>query len=141
MLRVVHDLTGRALLHDPAQVHHGDPVGEMGCGGKIVGDHQNGHPVVTPEAVDQREDPRADRDVEHRHGLVGDKELWIEHKRGGDRDALPLAARELMWKALEVELGRRETGTCQRIADERRTLLLRTDPVNEQRLFHRCPDP
>ena len=42
------------------------------------------------------EDLRAHRDVEHRDRLVADDPGGLEHERGRDRDALALAARELV---------------------------------------------
>ena len=115
MLRVSDDLPGRAFLDDSAQVHDGDPVGEMGGRRQVVGDHQDAHPIL-PEPVQERQDARPHRDVQHRHRLVGDQQLGVEHQAGGDRDALTLPARELVRKAVDEELGRRQPGPLQRVA-------------------------
>ena len=95
VLRVADDVPRRPLLDDPAEVHDRDPVGEVGRRREVVRDHQHAHPVPA-QAVEQAEDPRPHRDVEHRDGLVGDQELRLEHERRRDRDALALAARELV---------------------------------------------
>ena len=60
-------------------------------------DHEDAE-TAPPQAVEQVEDARAHRHVEHRDGLVGDQQLRLEHERRGDRDALPLAAGELVRK-------------------------------------------
>ena len=51
-----------------------------------------------------REDPGAHRDVEHRDGLVGDEQLGLEDEARRDRDALALAAGELVRVAVGEEL-------------------------------------
>ena len=48
--------------------------------------------------------PGPDRDVEHRHRLVGEQQPGAEHQRGGDRDPLPLAAGQLVRVAVQVQL-------------------------------------
>ena len=48
------------------------------------------------QPVEQREDPRPHRDVEHRDGLVGDEQLRARARGRGDRDPLALAAGELV---------------------------------------------
>ena len=48
------------------------------------------------EAGEEREDLGLDRDVECRDGLVAHEDLGVEGQRPRDRDALALAARELV---------------------------------------------
>ena len=48
------------------------------------------------ELQHQVQDPDPDRDVEHADRLVGEDDLRLDGERAGDRDALPLAARELV---------------------------------------------
>ena len=45
---------------------------------------------------DQVQDPEPDRDVEHRDRLVGEDHLRLDRERARDRDALALAAGELV---------------------------------------------
>ena len=140
MLGVADDLPGRAVLDDPAQVHDGDPVGEMGGRGQVVGDHQDAHPLLA-QPVQERQDARPHRDVQHRHRLVGDQQLGVEHQAGGDRDALALPAGQLVRVAVDEELGRRQPGALQRLPHLGLALLLAArDPVDEQRLFDRVAD-
>ena len=115
MLGIANDLARRALLDDPAQVHDRDPIREVGGRGEIVGDHQDAHPVL-PEPVQERQDAGSDRNVQHRHRLVGDEKLGVEHQAGGDRDALALAAGQLVRIAVDEEVGRREPGPLQSLS-------------------------
>ena len=73
------------------------------------------------------EDLRAHRGVEHRDRLVADQALGVEHECGGDRDALPLPARELVRVAIEVVLGV-EPDVVERAPDALVVLLLRRPP-------------
>ena len=52
------------------------------------------------EVLEQVEDLRLDADVERRHRLVADDQARVEDERAGDRDALALAAGELVGLAL-----------------------------------------
>ena len=108
-LRVPDDLARRPLLDDPAQVHDRDPVGEVGGGGEVVRDHEDAE-AAAAELVEEREDPGADGDVEHRDGLVRDEQL-------GSSTRLAAIATRWRWPpesscgiAVEEELGRRQPG-------------------------------
>ena len=137
VLRIPHDLLGRPLLDDPPQVHDADAVREMCRRRQVVGDHQDAHPVGA-QAVEQPQDAGSDGDVEHRHRLVGDQQLGIEHQAGGDRDALPLAAGQLVRIALDVQVGRRQAGALHGLAHLRLAVLARRlDAVDQQRLLDR----
>ncbi len=116
VLRVRDDLARRPFLDDPAQVHDRDPVREVSGRGEIVGDHEDAE-AAAPQLVEEREDPGADGDVEHGDRLVGDEQLRVEHEARGDGNPLALAARELVWKAVEEELRGGQPRSRQRIAD------------------------
>jgi hypothetical protein len=100
-----------------------------------VGDHQDPE-AAAAEAVEELEDPGPHGHVEHRHRLVGDEELGLEHERRGDSDPLALATRELVRITVEEELGRGELDPRERVAYERRPLRLRApELVDEERLL------
>ena len=99
-------------------------------------DHQDAEPAA-PQPVEQVEDARAHGHVEHRDGLVGDEQLGLEHERRRDRDALPLAARELVRVAVEEQLGRREPGALERLAHALGALRARADAMDHERLRDR----
>ena len=82
--------------------------------------------LAPPLQLDQhREDLRAHRHVEHRHRLVADQPLGLEHQRRGDRHPLALAARELVRVALQEAL-RVEPDVLHRAPDA--LVVLRREP-------------
>ena len=123
------------------EVHDRDPVGVVGRGREVVRDHEDAE-AGPAQLVEEREDPGADGDVEHRHGLVGDQELRVEHEARRDGDALALAAGELVREAVEEELGRRQAGARERLADALLALVAGAAlAVDEQRLLDRRRAP
>ena len=83
---------------------------------------------LAPQLVEEREDPGAHGDVEHRDRLVGDEQLRVEHEARRDRHALALAAGELVRVAVEEELGRRQARRAQRVAHALLALARRRRP-------------
>jgi len=65
MLRVADDLPGRAMFHDPPEIHDGDPVGKVSRGGQVVGDHQDPHLAVPAQGVQEGQHARSDGYVQH----------------------------------------------------------------------------
>jgi hypothetical protein len=53
---VGQDGLGRALLDDAAQVHHGQPVGDVPGQAEVVGDDQDGQAEVADQAEQQSQD-------------------------------------------------------------------------------------
>ena len=96
MERVLVDGVGRPELHDLAQVHDRDPVGDVADDAEVVGDEEVGEAELLLQVLEQVEDLGLDRDVERRDGLVGDDQLRVQGERPGDADALALAAGELV---------------------------------------------
>ncbi len=70
-----------------------------------MGDEDQRQAAAALQLDQHGEDLRADRGVEHRDRLVADQAVRLEHERRGDRDALALAAGELVRVAVEVALG------------------------------------
>src|SRR5882724_708027 len=83
-------------LHELAGVHDGQAGGEIAGRRQVVRDHDVRQPQPFLEPFQEIEDLGSDGDVQGRHRLVQDDELRIGHQRAGDRDALPLAAAELV---------------------------------------------
>ena len=105
MLRSVEDLLARTDLDDPPQIHHRDAVADMADHREIMRDEQIGEPELVLQVFEQVDHLRLDRDVERRNRLVEDQQFRVERQSPGDADALALAARKLMRKAVAV-LGR-----------------------------------
>jgi hypothetical protein len=88
-----------------------------------------------------RRTPARTETFEHRNGFVRHEQARLEDEPGGDRDTLPLPARELVRKPVEKELGRGEVDAGEGLVDSLRTFPLRTgQPVDRQRLLDRGPN-
>src|SRR5205807_1169514 len=64
VLRVVEDLIDRPLLDDPARVHHGNAVGDVGHHAEVVGHDDDGGIGAVTQQLDPLQDLRLDRHVE-----------------------------------------------------------------------------
>ena len=113
MLGVRDDLGRRADLHDAAEIHHRDAVGHDPREREVVRDEQARDLTLLAQVQHQAQDAGAERHVEHRRRLVGHDDVRIQHHRGRDRHALPLAARQVVRMALR-DVGRRvQSGIAQ----------------------------
>src|SRR4029077_11050712 len=90
------------------------------------------------QVLEQIQNLAADRNVEGRDGLIADDQLGLECQSAGDGDALPLAAGELVWKALGV-LGRKPNG-AQQLANARAAVRRRELRVQQQRFSQDIAD-
>ena len=91
-----------ASLDERAEVHDGDPVGDVAHHRQVVGDDDVGQPELVLQVLEQVDDLRLHGDVEGGDRLVGDDELGRQGERAGDADALALAAGELVRVAVVV---------------------------------------
>ena len=62
--------------------------------------NSSARPSSALQVLEQVDDLRLDRDVERRHRLVADDEVWLGGERAGDADALALAAGEFVRPAM-----------------------------------------
>ena len=90
------ELVGPADLADLAEVHDGDPVADVLHHREVVGDEDQRQAVARLHVLEQVEDLRLHRHVERGDRLVADDQLRLGRDRAGDRDALALAAGELV---------------------------------------------
>src|SRR5918995_206949 len=95
VLRVVEDLVERALLDDPAGIHDGDPVSDVGHHAEVVGHQDDRRASLVTQLAHALEYLRLDRHVERRGGLVRDQDGRVAGQGERDHHALPHAAREL----------------------------------------------
>jgi hypothetical protein len=79
-----------------AEVHHADLVGHVPHHRQVVRDEQIGQPALALQVLHDVEHLRLHRHVERRGRLVADQELGLGGQRARDRDALALAAGELV---------------------------------------------
>ena len=124
---VGEDRVPRTALDDPAGVHDRDVVGELGDDGEVVGDVQRRDAVLLAELAHGLQHARLGGDVESRRRLVADDHMRSVGERHRDRDALLLAAGQLMGIAVEeLVLGdalRWQRHLSERLAHARVTLV------------------
>ena len=80
----------------PAEIQHNDAIADVPDHREIMRDEQVCQPEPFLQLHHQVDDLRLDVDVQRRDRLVGDDKLRSHRQRPGDRDALPLAAREFV---------------------------------------------
>ena len=74
MQRIGAELLAVGDLDDLPQVHHGDPVADMGDGGQVVANEQITHPQILLQMLQQANNLRSDRYIQRRHRLIEDNE-------------------------------------------------------------------
>ena len=94
--RVVVDVVGRALLHDPALAHQRDPVGHAHRLLGLVGDEQHRRPLLLEDVERLVADAVAQPVVEAGERLVHQQDRRPRRQRPRQRHPLLLAARELV---------------------------------------------
>ena len=97
--RVHQHLGDRAFLHDPAVLHHDDPVAERAHDLEVVADEEVAEAPLALEPAQEVDDLRLNREVEGRGRLVEQDELGLERDRPRDGEPLALAAGELVREA------------------------------------------
>ena len=88
-------------LHHVARVHDDHPVGDVAGTRDVVGDVEERDTLLLPQVRHQVEQTDADRDVQHRHRLVGEDHLGPVGQGLREADALALSAGELIGVAVE----------------------------------------
>lgn len=74
VLGCVDDRPGGPTLHEVAEVHDGDAIGDMGSGGQVVSDHEDAYALLAAQTIQQLEDAGTHGDIQHRHGFIGDQQ-------------------------------------------------------------------
>ncbi len=100
-------------LDDAPEVHHRDAVRDVLDHREVVRDEDVREAEALLQVLQQVHHLRLHRDVERRHRFVADDELRLDGERARDRDALPLAAGELVRVALRVR--RRQADDAQQL--------------------------
>ena len=93
---LAEDRVPRAQLDDLAGVHHGDPVGDVGDHGQVVGDVERRDPVAAAQLAHGLQHHALGGDVQAGGRLVEHQHLGLRQERHRQRDALHLAAGELV---------------------------------------------
>ncbi len=108
--------------------------------GEVVGDEQHRQAEAVLQVGQQVDDLRLDRDVERRHGLVGDDELGLHRQRPGDDRAAAAARRRTR---ADSGRGSRPTARPARAGPPSGRLAIggRADGVQRQRVAEHRADP
>src|SRR5262249_34103377 len=110
-------LVGWPHLHDLTMPHDGNSIAEGSRHSDVVSNEEIGDTALTLDIEQQVEELAADRDVGTGQRFIGNDEARPRSKRTGDGQPLPLSARKLVRKAIEI-LGSRlqphafEEGDC-----------------------------
>ena len=124
-------LARRALLDDPAVLHHDRSVGHVGDDAHVVRDQHDARVDARAQVAHELEDLGLDRDVERRRRLVGDEQLRVAGQRLRDHRALPLTAGELV--RVGVEPASRGPGSRPAAAARARASRASAGPIVEVR--------
>ena len=79
-------------LHDLAQVHNDDSVGDVFNNGHIVGDEDVGEATLTLQIVHQIQNLSLNGNVQCGNSLVADNNLGVDGQGAGNTDSLTLTA-------------------------------------------------
>ena len=74
----------RRLLHDAAQIHHSDDIGDMTNDGQVVRDHHIGQSQPVLQLLQQVDNLCLDRDVQRGDRLVSDDQIRFQRNRTCD---------------------------------------------------------
>jgi hypothetical protein len=94
MMRRVEQRVAVGKFHQPAEIHHRDPVRNVPHHREVVRDEQIGDAEAFLQVLQQVHHLRADRHVQRGYRFIRNDHLWTWCQRPGDGDALALAAGE-----------------------------------------------
>ena len=120
MGRQLEDAVHFSDLDNLSQIHHGDPVRDVAHDRQIVRHEKIGQPHLHLEIFEEIDDAGADRNVQRGDRLVQHDHFGIQSQSAGNANALPLAARKLLWVA--VRMFRLQPDNLQQFIDTARTL-------------------
>ncbi len=102
MGRLGVQVKGVSLLHDPAGVHHGDPIRHVGHHAEVVSDQDEAHLALRLQVFQKLHDLGLHGHVQGGGRLVGNQHSGVQCDCHGDHDALPHTAGELMRIGLDT---------------------------------------
>ncbi len=95
MVRALEHAIGVAHLHEPAEIQHGDPIGEVPHDAQVVRDEHVRDAFDRLHVGEQVQDRGLHGDVERGRRLVADHQARLAGERARDGDALLQPARQL----------------------------------------------
>ena len=89
---MIHQFVGFRHFHHPAEIHHGDAVGNVVHDQQVMGNKQVCYVQLLLQVLKHIDDLGLNGHVKGRHGLVADDELGTNRQSAGYADSLPLPA-------------------------------------------------
>jgi len=89
-------------FHDPAKIHHRDPIADMPDHIEGMGDEQVGEIELSLKPDQQVEDLGLDGHIQCGHRFIGNHQFRVHRQRPRHADPLPLATAELMRIAVDM---------------------------------------
>ena len=99
-----------SVLDDAAEIHDAELVRHVADDGQVMADEEVGEAEAALKLAHQVQDLRLHRDIQRAGGFVADQEVRLGGQRAGDRDALALAAAELVGVFQAVSGGQADLG-------------------------------
>jgi len=127
-------LGGGPHLDEAPEIHDAYPVGQVPHDVQSMADEEASQSEARAKVVEEVDDLRLNREIERRHRLVCHQEFGAQRDGAGDRDPLPLAARELV--GVTGAGGRIEADDNEELFDKRAQTLAIVTLVRNQRLRH-----
>ena len=104
MHRAIENLSGITNLDNVTEIHDCCSVRDIIDHRQIVGNEHHGQSHFLFQLCQQVQNLRLDRNVQSRGRFVGNDQLRCETQCTGDANSLPLTARELVRKTIELIL-------------------------------------
>ncbi len=139
MRRLREDGARLTHLHDLPQIHHGHATADVFDQPQIVRDEQVRQLEPLLQIEEQRDDLGLNRDVQRRHGLVGDHQRRAQRNRPRNANPLPLTAAELVGITRQVRA--LESDQLEQFLDAGPPLEFRPEPMDDQRFLDDVADP
>ena len=127
------DLLYAALLNQSPEIHHADPVGDMGDHRHIMADKKVGQAVFPLQFAHQVEHLGLNRHIQRRCRFVANQKTWLCCQRAGNGNPLALAAGEFMGKFIQIAGGKTNLG--QQVAAVFPSLARGTDLFRQHQRF------
>ena len=139
MARPVEDVPRPPRLHDPAGVHDGHAVAQLGHDAEVVRDEDHGEARLALDVLQEAQVLGLDGHVERRGGLVGDEQARLAGDGDGPGHPLADAAAHLVGIGDHAALGVADAHLAQQLGDARVEDPAAQPPVQAQRLCDLLP--
>jgi hypothetical protein len=102
MLRIAVEISFLSELHDTTQIHDSHTIADMLDHGEIVSNEKVGKVKRLLQILEEVKHLGLNGDVQRRHGLIGNDQLWVQGQGTGNGDSLTLAPAEFMGITMDM---------------------------------------